>query len=122
MHSAPAPIQAHHGSTVKLLLLVVVPPALVTDIVPLVAPAGTVAVMYPEASTTEAADLPLKVTAVVPTNAEPLSVIFAPTNPLVGVNSKAPGAGEFSPRFSTEIAPWSCTSSEFSPPLFCSVT
>jgi hypothetical protein len=42
----------HHGSTVKLFLLVVMPPALVTEIVPLLAPAGTVAVMYPEVSTT----------------------------------------------------------------------
>src|SRR5208283_3968063 len=118
----PGANTSHHGSTVKLLLLVVVPPALVTEIVPLVANAGTIAVMYPEASTAEAADMPLKLTAVVPTNAEPLSVIFAPGNPLVGENLKAPGFGGSSPRSSTEIAPESWTPSEFSPPLFCSVT
>jgi hypothetical protein len=56
---------------VKLLLLVVVPPAVATVIGPLLAPIGTVAVMYPEESTTETANVPLNFTAVVPTNAEP---------------------------------------------------
>jgi hypothetical protein len=78
----PGTNPSHYGSTVKLFLLVVVPPALVTVIGPLVAPDGTVAVMYPEASTTEAADVPLNVTAVVPTNAEPL-IIALSSRPLI---------------------------------------
>jgi len=54
--------------TVKIILLSVVPPALVTAIGPLVAPTGTVAAMKCTLSTCREALTPLKVTLVVPMN------------------------------------------------------
>jgi hypothetical protein len=64
---------------VKVFALVAVPAGVVTLMWPLVAPAGTVATMNPEASTVNAAWVPLKLTTVAFTNAEPRMVIFAPT-------------------------------------------
>ena len=54
-------------STTKLSVLAVVPPALVTETGPVVAPPGTVATTLPVFSTRKLALTPLNVTAVAPT-------------------------------------------------------
>src|SRR5207247_1462116 len=71
--------------TVKLLLLVAVPPGVVTLSGPLVAPLGTVAAIEVEEFTVKPALVPLKVTAVAPVKFVPLIVTLVPTAPLVGV-------------------------------------
>ena len=61
--------------TVKLLLLVAVPPGVVTLILPVVAPDGTVAVIWvPETTVNDGALVPLKLTAVAPDKFIPLIV------------------------------------------------
>jgi len=81
------------GMKVKALLLVAVPPGVVTVIVP-VAPMPTVAVSE-VALTTEkdAAAVPPKATAVVPVKFVPVMVMTAPVAPLVGVKEVMVGAG-----------------------------
>jgi hypothetical protein len=78
---------------VKLPALVAVPPGVVTAILPLVAPLGTVTVICVEPATDTAAALtPLKVTAVAPVNPVPLTVTFVPTGPEFGVKLVIVGA------------------------------
>ena len=72
--------------TVKLLALVAVPPGVLTWIGPLVAPLGTVAVIWVLVFTVKLAAVPLKVTAVAPVKLVPLIVTEVPTGPLLGVN------------------------------------
>jgi len=69
---------------VKLEALVAVPPGVVTLIVPVVAPVGTVAVICVAELTVKLAFVPLNFTAVAPVNAVPVIVTLAPTSPLVG--------------------------------------
>jgi hypothetical protein len=74
-----------YGETVKRLELVPVPTGVTTLIGPVVAPAGTVAVIFAEELTTNVAAVPLKATAVAPAKFTPLMVTDVPTRPLFGV-------------------------------------
>lgn len=80
--------------SVKELALVAVPPAVVTAIVPVEAPVGTVAVIL-VALTTEyvVAAIPLNLTAVAPVKFVPVMVTVAPIVELLGVNELIVGAG-----------------------------
>src|SRR5665647_2600517 len=72
--------------TVKLVALVPVPPRVVTAIVPVVSPAGTVAVIcVPEEATLKVAEMPWKATAVAPVKPVPAKVTAVPTAPEIGV-------------------------------------
>src|SRR6266850_1379408 len=71
--------------TVKLPALVAVPPGVVTLIVPVVAPVGTVARIEVAELTVKVALAPLKATRVVPLKLVPLMVTLVPTGPLAGV-------------------------------------
>lgn len=80
--------------TVKAVVLVPVPPLVVTAIGPLVAPPGTVALIEAsEATENVAAVVPLKVTLVAPVKPEPTIDTLVPTAPLVGVNDEIVGVG-----------------------------
>ena len=79
--------------TLKLPGLVSVPPGVVTLMVPSVAPAGTVAVIWVEESTVKPAAVPLKLTAVAPPKSLPLIVTVVPTSPPVGEKPVTLGAG-----------------------------
>jgi hypothetical protein len=72
-------------TTVKLPTLLVVPAEVMTLIEPVVAPAGTVAVIVVAEPTVKAALVPLNSTAVAPVKFVPLIVTLVPTRPLVGV-------------------------------------
>lgn len=71
--------------TVKLEADVAVPPAVVTDTLPVVAAAGTVVVIWVALATVNAAPVPLKLTEVAPVKLVPAMVTLAPTMPLAGV-------------------------------------
>jgi hypothetical protein len=71
--------------TVKLLALLAVPAEVMTLIGPLVAPAGTVAVIVLAEFTVKLALVPLNRTAVAPVKLVPLIVTLVPTGPLAGV-------------------------------------
>src|SRR5438093_346507 len=74
------------GITVHALLLVAVPPGVVTLSSPLVAPLGTVAwIVVSEATVKLVALTPLKVTAVAPVKFVPLIVTMVMTGALVGM-------------------------------------
>src|SRR6202040_3918108 len=66
------------------LVLVAVPPGVVTLSGPVVAPAGTVAWIAVAELTVKVALTPLNATAVAPVKFVPLIVTLAPTGPLVG--------------------------------------
>ncbi len=72
--------------TVKMLGLEAVPLGVVTRMNPVVAPAGTVAVMRVEDLTVKDAGVELKVTAVAPEKFVPVIVTEVPTGPEVGEN------------------------------------
>lgn len=72
------------GITVKLLALAAVPAGVVTAIGPLLAPDGTVAVIWVSELNVKLALVPLKVTAVAPVNPVPVIVTEVPTGPLDG--------------------------------------
>ncbi len=78
--------------TVKSVELVPVPLALVTEIGPVVAPVGTVAVIWVTEFTANGAALPLNFTPVTPMKFVPVIVTEVPTRPLVGVNEVMVGA------------------------------
>ena len=80
------------GATAKFAVLVAVPAAVVTPILPNVAPAGTVAVILVDELTVNAAAVPLNVTAVAPVKFAPLTTTLAPGAPLAGVNPVIRGA------------------------------
>src|SRR5204863_259692 len=71
--------------TVKLAALLAVPPGVVTLIGPLVAPAGTVAVIAVAELTVKLALTLLNSTALAPVKLVPLMVTLVPTGPLPGV-------------------------------------
>ena len=72
------------GVTVKRVVVTKGPPGVVTEIGPVVAPAGTVVVIVPEGSTVKAAATPLNETAVAPV--KPVTVTLVPTGPKIGEN------------------------------------
>jgi hypothetical protein len=78
------PVIVGGGMTVKLLLLLAVPPGVVTLIGPVVAPAGTVAWIAVAELTVKPAFTSLKRTAVAPPKFVPLIVTLVPAGPLVG--------------------------------------
>ena len=79
--------------TVKLVALVAVPSGVVTEIDPLVAPAGTRAVIFVSLATLKlAAATPLKLTALAPLKPVPVRVTRLPTKPEVGVKELMVGA------------------------------
>ena len=78
--------------TVKSLVLVTEPAGVVTLIGPVVAPAGTVAVILVALTTLNVAATPLKVTLVAPVKFVPVIVTVVPTGPNVGVNEAIVGA------------------------------
>src|SRR6266403_762979 len=71
-------------TTVNALLLVAVPPGVVTLSGPVVAPAGTVAWIAVSEVTVKLAPKPLNATVVAPLKFVPLIVTLVPTDPLVG--------------------------------------
>jgi hypothetical protein len=74
--------------------LVADPPAVVTPMGPLTAPAGTVAVIcVEEFTTTELAGVPPNVTVALAVKFAPVMVIREPTTPLLGVKLLMVGAG-----------------------------
>lgn len=79
--------------TVKAVLLVAVPPGVVTVIRPVVAPFGTVAVIFASESTVKLADVRLNFTVVAPVRFVPLIVTEVPGAPLVGEKDVMVGAG-----------------------------
>jgi hypothetical protein len=81
------------GTTVKLVALVPVPPAVVTLSVPEVAPLGTVAVIWVPESTVNEALVPLNFTDVAPVKAAPVIVTLKPTPIPVGEKLVIEGAG-----------------------------
>ncbi len=72
--------------TVKLVVVLTLPPLVVTFTLPVVAPVGTVAVICESLTTANVAAVPLNVTAVVCVRPVPLMVTTVPTGPLLGVN------------------------------------
>ena len=85
--SAPVPV------TVKFVELVAVPLGVVTEIRPVVAPEGTVALIRVAFCTVKVvAETPLKRTAVAPVKFVPLIWTEVPTGPLVGLNDVIVGA------------------------------
>lgn len=79
--------------TVKALPLTAIPSGVVTDIVPLVAPTGTVAVICVAESTTYPAFVPLNCTVVAPAKFVPAIATDMPAAPLVGENAVMVGPG-----------------------------
>ena len=91
--------------TVKLAALLAVPPGVVTWILPVVAPAGTAAVIWVADTTVKAGWLVLlKVTAVAPVKFVPLMVTLVPTGPLVGVKPVMVGAGRVTVKLAVLVA------------------
>jgi hypothetical protein len=80
--------------TVKLVALVAVPPGVVTLMGPVVAPAGTVAVICVFESTVKAAFVLLNVTADAPKKLVPVMSTAEPSGPLVGLKEVIVGTGE----------------------------
>ena len=78
--------------TVKLEELVAVPPGVVTVILPVVAPVGTVAVTLPSFTKAKDAEVPLNRTPLTPVKWFPLIVTVAPITPLDGENPLMVGA------------------------------
>jgi hypothetical protein len=76
----------------KLVVLVAVPPGVVTAIGPVVALLGTVAVIWVSEATVYAAEAPLKLTDVAPVKPVPVIVTTVPESPLAGVNEPIDGA------------------------------
>ncbi len=78
--------------TVKLVELVPVPFGVVTEILPVVAPAGTLALMLVDELTVNVdAAVLLNLTAVAPVKLVPVIDTFVPTGPLVGVKEVTVG-------------------------------
>ena len=74
------------GATVKALALVAVPTAVVTEMSPVVAPEGTVAVIWVAELIAKVAPRPLNLTEVVPVKFVPVITTLLPTVPPVGEN------------------------------------
>jgi hypothetical protein len=85
------------ATTVKFVLLTAMPPGVVTDIGPVVAFGGTVAMIFAPLNL-KLEMTPLKVTRVAPLRFVPLIVTEAPTAPLLGENPVIVGG-----RFATTV-------------------
>jgi hypothetical protein len=92
------------GTTVKFVLVVPVPPEVVTLILPVTAPTGTVAVIWVAEFTAKLARTPPNRTAVAPVNAVPVIVTAVPVLPLVGENPEIVGAGIVTVKFVALVA------------------
>ena len=79
--------------TVKLAVLVAVPPGVVMLQVPEPAPAGTVAAICVAELTVNDADVPARLTAVAPVRFVPVKVTLDPTAPLPGLKLLRVGGG-----------------------------
>jgi hypothetical protein len=79
------------GVTVKLAALVAVPPGVVTLSGPLVAPAGTVAVICVSLLAANCAARPLKATTLAPVKPLPTRVTLPPAGPEVGISAVMAG-------------------------------
>jgi hypothetical protein len=86
-------VGTEEGAAVRLKLvgLVAVPPGVVTVSRPLLAAAGTVAVICESESTVNDAAMPLNRTAVAPVKPDPAIVTVVPTEPFVGVSAQTQG-------------------------------
>jgi hypothetical protein len=92
------------GTTVKFIALVPVPPGVVTLILPVTAPTGTVAVIWVAELITKLARTPPNRTAVAPVKAVPVIVTAVPVLPLVGENEEIVGAGTVTVKFVALVA------------------
>jgi hypothetical protein len=82
------------SSTVKTVVLVVVPPGVLIATKPLVAPVGTTKVSVAASTTVKLPTLaPFSVTALAPVRLVPVTVTVTPTRPLLGVKLTSVGAG-----------------------------
>ena len=81
------------AGVVKLPALVAVPPSVVTVIGPVVAPDGTVAVIWVSEFTVNVEDTLLKLTDVAPVKLFPVIVTTVPADPPAGVNEVITGPG-----------------------------
>src|SRR5207244_11787322 len=88
----PAFVTVNVTVTVKLFVLVAVPPGVVTLSGPVVAPVGTVAWIVVAEVTVKFALIPLNVTVVAPVKFVPLIVTMLPTGPHGGVKLVTGGA------------------------------
>ena len=96
------------ATTVKLEPLTPVPPGVVTLMAPVVAPAGTAAVIEVALTTVKLlADRPLNITAVAPVKSVPVRATLVPATPLVGEKLESAG-GRFteSPAAALVTLPW----------------
>jgi hypothetical protein len=84
--------------------LVAVPPGVVTLIVPLVAPFGTVVEMWLASVTLKVAVVPLNFTLVAPAKFVPVRATLVPTCPLVGETVAIVGAAALTVKFPAEVA------------------
>ena len=85
-------------------MLVAVPPGVVTESVPLLAPAGTLVVIWVAESTVKVADVPLKPTSVAPVRFVPVIVTDVPTGPLVGAKLVIAAAGAVTVKLAVLVA------------------
>ena len=76
----------------KRVELVPVPAGVLTAILPVLTPVGTVAVIRVEELTVNVAEVPLNVTAVAPVKLPPVIVTRVPARPLAGVKLVIQGA------------------------------
>src|SRR5690242_2311417 len=109
--SAPA-IVLFHYCTVKLVELLAVPPGVVTEILPVTAPVGTVVVICVSELTVKVAALPANFTVAACRKLVPVRITCVPTGPLGGLKLFRAGAilkvcGEvrFPPGSSTVMIP-----------------
>jgi hypothetical protein len=79
------------GLTLNCFLLIAVPPLVVTEMLSVIAPAGTVAVILVEDTTVKLAALLPNITADAPVKLLPLIVTTVPQAPLLGVKSEITG-------------------------------
>jgi len=92
------------GVTVKALGEAALPPGVVTRIEPVVAPAGTLVVIWVALCTVKVAEVPLKESADVPVKFAPVMVTLVPEAPLVGVKLEIVGAAALTVKFADEVA------------------
>src|SRR5207253_1867036 len=85
--------------TMKALALSTEPAGVVTLILPVVAPPGTLVLIWVSETIPKLAVVPLKVTWVAPVKFVPVMVTPVPTGPLVGVNDVIVGGGVPDPPF-----------------------
>lgn len=90
--------------TVNELALVAVPPGVVTETVPVVAPAGTLVEMWLASVTEKVAAVPLNFTLVEPVKFVPVKVTLVPTTPLVGEKFVRVGLATLTVKLVAEVA------------------